>query len=47
MIDQERDIVIGFDLGTSCSKVVIKDWGINKAYAIPFTDIELTNNKYW
>ncbi|MFC1850962.1 hypothetical protein ACFL27_12280 [candidate division CSSED10-310 bacterium] len=32
----ERDIIIGFDFGTSCTKVVIRDDVINVSYAVPF-----------
>ena len=42
----ESDIVIGVDIGTSCTKVVIRDIGINKAYAIPFNGITTLENVY-
>ena len=34
----ERDIVIGLDFGTSCTKAVIGDDVIQAAYAVPFGD---------
>ena len=43
---QERSLVIGFDIGTACSKVVIQDQNIKKAYAIPFDNFGAQNNRY-
>jgi hypothetical protein len=34
--DEESDIVIGFDFGTSSSKIVIRDSARKTAYAVPF-----------
>jgi hypothetical protein len=34
--EDESDVVIGFDFGTSSSKIVIRDAGRKTAYAIPF-----------
>ena len=34
---QERDIVVGLDLGTSCTKVVIQDSALRIAYAVDFS----------
>ena len=34
----ERDIVIGLDFGTSCTKAVIGDDVVQAAYAVPFGD---------
>ena len=45
-ITDESDIVIGFDFGTSSSKVVIRDSGRQTAYAIPFDFLACSNNKY-
>lgn len=33
---EERDIVIGFDFGTACSKIVVQDQQLRTAYAVPF-----------
>jgi hypothetical protein len=43
---QESDLVIGFDLGTSCSKVVIQDKVLKKAWAVPFGDRGCQGNRY-
>lgn len=43
---RERDLVIGFDLGTSSTKIVIQDRQLRKAYAVPFDEINTTGNKY-
>lgn len=40
------DIVIGFDFGTSSSKVVIQDIAQKKAYAVPFGDLACSANTY-
>jgi hypothetical protein len=42
----ERDIVIGFDFGTSSSKVIIRDSGLNIAYAVPFVPFACIGNSY-
>ena len=42
----ESDIVIGFDLGTSSSKVVIRDSGRQTAYAVPFGALACSENLY-
>lgn len=42
----EADIVIGFDFGTSSSKVVIQDVNRRKAYAIPFAELACSGNTY-
>lgn len=42
----ERTLVIGFDFGTSCSKVVIRDPAANVAYAVPFGRIASRANPY-
>ena len=34
----KRDLVLGFDFGTSCAKVVLGDRGLKQAYAVPFRD---------
>lgn len=36
VIDDEREVCIGLDFGTSCSKVVIGDAALSKAFAVPF-----------
>lgn len=35
-LGRDRELVVGFDFGTSCVKVVIGDRGASKAYAVPF-----------
>jgi len=42
----EIDIVLGFDFGTSSSKVVIRDSGRQTAYAIPFGSLACSGNSY-
>lgn len=43
---QELELVVGFDFGTSCSKVVIQDAYRRKAYAVPFHGISCKQNQY-
>ncbi|OYU42309.1 MAG: hypothetical protein CFE44_24705, partial [Burkholderiales bacterium PBB4] len=38
--DDEREVVIGLDFGTSCVKVVIGDSALGKAFAVPFCKAE-------
>lgn len=40
------DLVIGFDLGTSCTKIVIQDTARNAAFAVPFDGIADPSNSY-
>ncbi len=42
----ESDIVMGFDFGTSSSKVIIQDSGRHTAYAVPFGQLSCTGNTY-
>ncbi len=42
----ESDIVIGFDFGTSSSKIVFRDSGRQTAYAVPFDDLSCEGNSY-
>ena len=42
----QREIVIGFDLGTSCTKVVLQDRQLRKAYAIKFHEFGHQKNRY-
>lgn len=35
-LDDEREVVLGLDFGTSCVKVVIGDSALGKAFAVPF-----------
>ncbi|MDA3791535.1 MAG: hypothetical protein PF503_23940 [Desulfobacula sp.] len=44
--DGESDIVIGFDFGTSSSKVVIQDSVLHIAYAVPFDSFACSGNNY-
>lgn len=41
-----RDLVIGFDLGSSSTKVIIHDPSFDKAYAIPFFNYASNYNPY-
>lgn len=43
---RESDIVIGFDFGTSSSKLVIRDSGRQTAYAVPFGSLACPGNTY-
>lgn len=43
---RETDIVIGFDFGTSCTKVIIQDGVLKKAYAVPFNGVGCAGNPY-
>ena len=42
----ERDIVIGFDLGTACSKIVLQDKQLKKAFSVPFDGLSYKANRY-
>lgn len=42
----ETDLVIGFDLGTSCTKVIIQDGVLKKAYAVSFNGRGCKGNPY-
>lgn len=42
----ESDIIIGFDFGTSSSKIVIRDKATRVAYAVPFTSHNALDNRY-
>lgn len=42
----ERDIVIGFDFGTSCTKVILQDKQLKRAFAVPFDGIADKSNRY-
>jgi hypothetical protein len=44
--NDESDIVIGFDFGTSSSKIVIRDSGRQTAYAVPFGSLACSGNIY-
>lgn len=35
----DREVVLGIDFGTSCTKVVLGDPAMNAAYAVPFTQM--------
>lgn len=39
-LDDEREVVLGLDFGTSCVKVVIGDPALGKAFAVPFCKAE-------
>lgn len=43
---KESDIVIGFDFGTSSSKLIIRDFGRQTAYAVPFGALACEGNTY-
>ncbi len=43
---EKRDLVIGFDFGTACTKVVIRDPSIRLAHAIPLSDEADSLRKY-
>ncbi len=43
---KETEIVIGFDFGTSSSKIVIRDFGLRTAYAVPFGSLACSGNSY-
>lgn len=38
--DDEREVVLGLDFGTSCVKVVIGDSALGKAFAVPFCNAD-------
>jgi len=42
----ESDIIIGIDFGTSSTKVVVRDMGLNLAFAVPFTNFAPKENCY-
>ncbi len=39
-------LIIGIDLGTSSTKVVVRDWILNQAYAVPFNKYAPQSNCY-
>jgi len=41
-----RDLIIGFDFGTSASKVVVRDHSLSRAHAIPFQGLAHPSNPY-
>lgn len=43
---EERDIVIGFDFGTSCSKIILRDFQRKEAFAVPFEEAASTFSQY-
>lgn len=43
---RETDIVIGFDFGTACTKVIIQDGILKKAYAVPLNGTGREGNRY-
>ena len=43
---EEREVVIGFDFGTACSKVVLQDRQLKKAFAVAFEIYGSRSNKY-
>ena len=43
---EERDIVIGFDFGTSCSKIILQDKQVKRAFAVPFDSVSSNYNRY-
>lgn len=43
---QELEMVVGFDFGTSCTKVVIQDTARRNAYAVPFEGHSCPHNPY-
>jgi hypothetical protein len=43
---EQVDLVIGFDLGTAWTKVVIQDTARRKAFAIPFKEYGSSNNPF-
>ena len=42
----ERDIIIGLDLGTACTKVIIGDDVLRSAYAVPFGGLAYEGHPY-
>ncbi len=42
-----RDIIFGLDFGTSCTKVVLQDPLLPKAWAIPFEQLPPENHPYF
>jgi hypothetical protein len=43
---EERDLVVGFDFGTSFTKVIVRDTAVNKSHAIKFNGIVSDDNEY-
>ena len=44
--ENESDIIIGLDVGTSSTKVVVRDLVLNQAYAVPFDNYAPVENCY-
>jgi hypothetical protein len=45
--EEEKELVIGFDFGTSCSKIIIQDVVIQTCYAVPFEGIAIDKQGYF
>jgi len=43
---EDREIVIGFDFGTACSKVVLQDRQTRQAFAVSFGELGCQGNSY-
>jgi hypothetical protein len=44
---EEKDLVIGFDFGTSCTKIIVQDVVIRTCYAISFEEIAIDKQGYF
>jgi len=44
---EEKDLVVGFDFGTSCSKIIIQDVVIQTCYAVSFEGIAIDRHGYF
>ena len=44
--EKERDLVIGFDLGSSSTKIVIQDRQLRKPFAVPFDSFCTNGSRY-
>jgi len=44
---ETKDLVIGFDFGTSCSKIIVQDVVIKTCYAISFKEIAIDRHGYF
>jgi len=43
---ENRDVIIGFDFGTSCTKVVLRDSQRKESIAVPFDGVSSQSNSY-
>ncbi len=43
---EEREVIIGLDFGTACTKVTVRDDALGEVYAVPFGDLAYEGHPY-